>query len=1075
MDYKSVIESKYNRDSWLDLLHDIFRSGANFRTTPIPVDANSPLAIMSLQLGTITLADDNKIAVYEVKLSESVDVKANRVGIRNLLKSDWKSKGYVGAFLFCHRENESVLRFSYVSSSFKINDKGFLEVNETDTKRFTYLLGAGHRCRTAIKQFEELKASDLTLNAITSAFSLDTLNDRFFEEYRAVYSKIVQYVTGKKIVKEGNVWKEQTANDPASEVMLSFSRFVNPEKAVRDYVKKLMGRLVFLQFIQKKGWLGVPANESWGKGDKEFLQHVYFNSKVKSDFINNELRQIFHDINTKREGDIASVNSDVKIPFLNGGLFECDEADKCCFRLPEDIIQSLLSFFDSYNFTIDENSPDDEEFGIDPEMLGRIFESLLEDNKLKGTFYTPKEIVSRICKDALINYLQSGFDSDSDKQLVTLFVESKDASSLGIYQREIISTLLRKVKVCDPAIGSGAFPIGMLNELAQCRMQLENLSQISSADVKKHIIERNLYGVDIEKGAVDIARLRLWLSLIIEEDTPTTLPNLEFKIIQGNSLMEIYDSEYFNKLDLNDISKLMRDLYSVKDHAIKIGLRNEITNYLKQYISLYSSEVQTESDLTTLPIPNDIFTLWHVYFKDVFDEGGFDIVIGNPPYVESKNYIESSPLLAKYIKEVYSCSNVGKVDLCIPFIEMGINLLNERGTLNYLTQRRFFMSEYGNLIREKIREENLLKRIYEYHQTDLFKGKITYVAELMLQKNNNLQHFEYGCTSSDETSKIPVSKLDGLWNFDKVGDSAEIVTKLSKSIGTVADLTDVKVGLQMLWKNAYHIVADKVENGLIYGYSKLEKNIVIEEAACRPIVQNESFPALTDYRCTLYAVFPYDISRSGDIYRIPFSQYYNAYPLAGEYLLRHKDLICSKVQTYPTLHNNFSQEEYWHLYTREQNLKTIEPKVVIPMTTIYPKAAVITTEGVYCDNSNVNFVSFADNNEDLLYAFAGVVNSVIFRVMAKSLAIELTGGYSKYNKQYISKVPIPVSRFNNLDKLVYEIANISRKIEYCNNSKDFEGAQSLYKELNHIVQELYGINDTEYQILRSEYHEKSAV
>ena len=157
MDYKSVIESKYNRQLWLDLLHDIFKSGAIFRNTPIQVDAHSPLVKSSVQLGTITLSDSNKIAVYEIQLSDCVDIVVNRVGIRNILKNDWKYKGCVGAFLFCYRENESVLRFSYVSNWYRFNEQGILEVNETETKRFTYLLGDGHRSRTAIEQFKNLK------------------------------------------------------------------------------------------------------------------------------------------------------------------------------------------------------------------------------------------------------------------------------------------------------------------------------------------------------------------------------------------------------------------------------------------------------------------------------------------------------------------------------------------------------------------------------------------------------------------------------------------------------------------------------------------------------------------------------------------------------------------------------------------------------------------------------------------------------------------------------------------------------------------------------------------------------
>ena len=501
MDYRGIIESKYNRESWLALLHDIFKSGTNFRTVPITVNANSPIASSSVQLGTITLADDNKIAVYEIKLSDNVDIVANRKGIRNLLISDWKMKGCVGAFLFCFRDNESVLRFSYVSSSFQFTEDGKLEKNETDTKRFTYLLGAGHRSRTAIKQFEDLKNSKLMLADLTKAFSIEALSDRFFKEYKENYENIIEYVTGKRVVKVSNKWEEKVIHAPNNAIMNGFSWFDDPEKAVRDYVKKLMGRIVFLQFIQKKGWLGVPVDKEWGEGDKEYLQNLYDCSQSKDNFIDGILEMLFNDINTKRENDIANpvLGHGIKMPYLNGGLFEQDKADECTFRLPKKYLDDLFKFFSSYNFTIDENDPDDAEIGVDPEMLGRIFENLLEDNKDKGAFYTPKEIVQYMCKESLIAYLQSGKE-DSDKETIRTFVTTYNKDCLNEALARDVDEKLKNVKICDPAIGSGAFPMGLLKELFACRSAIEGLSDDNAAEIKKHIIQNNIYGVDIENN-----------------------------------------------------------------------------------------------------------------------------------------------------------------------------------------------------------------------------------------------------------------------------------------------------------------------------------------------------------------------------------------------------------------------------------------------------------------------------------------------------------------------------------------------------------------------------------------------
>ncbi|MBR0246355.1 MAG: hypothetical protein IJQ61_07775 [Bacteroidales bacterium] len=712
MDYRSIIESKYNRESWLGLLHDIFRGGASFMANPIKVDSHSELVSRSLQLGTITLNDDNKIAVYEIRLGEHVDIVANRVGIRNLLISDWKMKGCVGAFMFCFKENESVLRFSYVSETWSFGEDGKMQKESTDTKRFTYLLGAGHRSRTAIGQFQKLRDSGLTLKDLTKAFSIEALSDRFFTEYKGIYEDIIEAITGKRMVKVANKWEERAtpgAGDPT--ILKAFGIYDEPEKAVRDYVKNLMGRIVFLQFLQKKGWLGVPVDMEWGDGDKEFIQNLYDRCEDKTAFIDDVLEVLFDDINTKRDNDLASgiLGNNIKVPYLNGGLFELNQADALPFKLKKEILDKMFSFFGNYNFTIDENDPDDAEIGVDPEMLGRIFENLLEDNKDKGAFYTPKEIVQYMCKESLIAYLQAERVED-EKDAIRKFVMTYDADVLNEALKMDVDQKLKDVKICDPAIGSGAFPMGLLKELFECRSAIEGLAGDNAAEIKKHIIQNNIYGVDIEKGAVDIARLRFWLALIVDEKTPHALPNMDFKIMQGNSLLESYEGiDLSGLMDQEDekeeeparnlwgeiedgqlhltfkkkgSAKKLRDYideyYSIEDHDKKKDLLDRIQSIVREQIAynaeLHISKAQlkvesineqianarvvtrrlekalnaAQSELNRymtikesaddLSVINNEFFLWHTWFSDVFSkDNGFDIVIGNPPYIALQN------------------------------------------------------------------------------------------------------------------------------------------------------------------------------------------------------------------------------------------------------------------------------------------------------------------------------------------------------------------------------------------------------------------------------------------------------
>jgi len=734
MNYKEVIESRYNRQNWQLLLHDIFGNKIKFWNTPSTIPTSSQFAKQALWLGTITLSDNQTISIYEVELSDSVDIERNRRGIRDMLLTDWRNNGNAGAFMFCYRKKESVLRFSYVSEAWTFADDGSYQKESTDAKRFTYLLGEGHRSRTAIQQFEKLRDSSLTLKDLTKAFSVDAVSDMFFDGYKKQYEDIIQYITGKRMVKVANKWEEQIKNDPCEEIMQEFAHFPNPEKAVRDYVKKLMGRLVFLQFLQKKGWLGVPAGAEWGTGDAEFIQTLFAQCQDKDHFIDNVLESLFNDLNSENEKQLPQYRT----PYLNGGLFERDATDETEFPLPAKYMQSLLDFFASYNFTIDENDPDDAEVGVDPEMLGRIFENLLEDNKDKGAFYTPKEIVSYMCRESLIAYLQTGIEDETTKEAIRQFVITHDVATLGTNDRfrQQVDEALKNVKICDPAIGSGAFPMGLLKELFQCRTALEGISQHQAAEIKKHIIQQNIYGVDIERGAVDIARLRFWLSLIVDEETPQALPNLDFKIMQGNSLLEQYKgvdlstmtekkadesgmlSIFDSMLDVYrlDLRKMLAKYYDCTDHHKKQSLRKEIVENVKKQLKEQGINVDFgDLDLSG----NNQFMLWHIWFYDVFADGGFDIVIGNPPYIGVKDHkAHFDKVREGSLREYF----IGKMDYFYFFFHHAINILRNQGNAAFITTNYYVTADGAIKLRRHLNSDCSIKMLVNLGEMKLFEN-----------------------------------------------------------------------------------------------------------------------------------------------------------------------------------------------------------------------------------------------------------------------------------------------------------------------------------------------------------------
>ena len=674
------------------------------------------------------------LQIFDVTVSDRVMMERNRVNIQRLIRTVMDQ--FSCAFMLFHYEDDTRWdwRFTYCRKSAKKEET-------TDSKRFTFLLGPGQSCRTAADNFIALyeKRESLEIKNIEEAFNVEALSKEFFGKYKAQYEAFVNYM-----VDPANGMRQDFIDTHFDHSSMTADKIRDrEEKPIRDYVKKLLGRIVFLHFLQKKGWLGVPAGKEWGEGDRDFMLKLFENAspEQKENFLDEVLEGLFAnglDTNRSDNGDVYDTGvqgfCNCRIPYLNGGLFERDALDEKTSRFPAKYFESLLTMLSQYNFTIDENDPNDAEVGVDPEMLGRIFENLLEDNKDKGAFYTPKEIVQYMCRESLIAYLQTDQKED-DKERIRQFVTIHDVDLLGELKEEIEQKLI-DVKICDPAIGSGAFPMGLLRELFFCRSAIEPNIVEKAADIKRHIIQNNIYGVDIERGAVEIARLRFWLALIVDEKSPEVLPNLDFKIMQGNSLLEQYKGvdlsamtkrtvdvgnqlTFFNDM-LDVYCKELRDklaeYYACPEHSKKVELRNEIAELVKQQLIEQHIYIDFEDlDLSA----NSQFFLWHTWFHDVFSrpsKEGFDIVIGNPPYVEAKKL----KYIASTLKEKFAVYS-GTADLSIYFNELGLNLLAEKGIISYITTNKFFNTGYGEKVRRQLSSQHI-NIILNLEQVEVFEN-----------------------------------------------------------------------------------------------------------------------------------------------------------------------------------------------------------------------------------------------------------------------------------------------------------------------------------------------------------------
>ena len=701
------------------------------------------------QIGMIYVGVE-PLQIFDVTVNDRVMMERNRVNIQRLIRTVMDQ--FSCAFMLFHYEDDTRWdwRFTYCRKSGNKEET-------TDSKRYTFLLGPGQSCRTATDNFMALydKRNSLEIKDIEDAFNVEALSKEFFGKYKTQYETFVNYM-----VDPTNGMRQHFIDKDFDRTGMTADKIRDrEEKPIRDYVKKLLGRIVFLHFLQKKGWLGVPAGKEWGEGDRDFMLNIFkkANESQKENFLDEILEGLFAeglDRDRSAQGDLYDTKVEgfrnCRIPYLNGGLFERDILDKKPSHFPASYFDGLLTMLSQYNFTIDENDPNDAEVGVDPEMLGRIFENLLEDNKDKGAFYTPKEIVQYMCRESLIAYLQTD-QREEDKECIRLFVTTHDASLLGDL-KEGIDQKLCNVKICDPAIGSGAFPMGLLRELFFCRSAIEPNIMENAANIKRHIIQNNIYGVDIERGAVDIARLRFWLSLIVDEKSPEALPNLDFKIMQGNSLLEQYKGADLSTMTdkkvtaegitlfdsmLDVYRKNLRDklseYYACPEHDKKVQLRKDISDIVKQELIEEGIHIDFEDmDLSA----NSQFFLWHTWFHDVFSrpsKEGFDIVIGNPPYVEAKKL----KYIASTLKEIFSIYS-GTADLSIYFNELGLSLLAEKGIISYITTNKFFNTGYGEKVRKQLSSQHI-NIILNFEQVEVFENVLVSSVIFNVSKKNKMK------------------------------------------------------------------------------------------------------------------------------------------------------------------------------------------------------------------------------------------------------------------------------------------------------------------------------------------------
>lgn len=1075
-DLQNKLSARFDFEQWKGILTEMFPKVEFFtRVNQVSHD----LIKDGGQAGLIRLDDDRSLAIYTFEVNDNVLINRNRKELREITARTIDQSVIHGVLAFYYSKNVSDYRLTFIAKQTSFNEDGELIKTETAPKRYTFLLGENEPCRTASERLFELiskkKTTSIKLADVIDAFSVERLNKEFFAGYKAQYNKFLQQLSD--------------------------------NKQNRDYVKKLLGRLVFLQFLQKKGWMGVPASRSdWEGGDKNYLSHLIERYEGNDRLLSDVLEYLFFNtLNEKREGDIADarLGENIKIPYLNGGLFEKDSIDKLDIDFPYSNFKELMDFFAMYNFTIDENDPDDSEVGIDPEMLGHIFENLLEDNKDKGAFYTPKEIVQYMCRQSVIQFLKTHTDSNfhpaiesliSFRKVNEIFQEKENA--LKIYN------LLKSIKVCDPAIGSGAFPMGILNVLFHARQLLYGFTRdkhtFSHAEVKREIIQENIFGVDIEQGAVDIARLRFWLALVVDEEIPQPLPNLDYKIVCGDSLlnrnpldapiMNVFAEYNKNKGDedkitLSKYQALIRDYLNTSDHTVKDRYKiliSEIKSYFKteledkmrfytreekKLINKYfmyldvssnmknlfddrkdekelSSKAKKELDKIRKAIESksqyantvkydklykNAFE-WRYEFPSLLDDNGdfkgFDLVIGNPPYLRIQGIREVNPDFADELVEKYK-SATGSFDLYVTFVERGLQIINGSGIVNYIMPVKWTNSAFGKGLRELA--ANKTSQIINFGAYQVFNAS-TYTALQWFTPNcKELAYYEldrnlttneelgaYLNSLNDESkATIKSEKLNKEAWVLTVGDTVSILNNLDSHKRRISDIFDrIFCGLQTSKDDVYFLYECTEDNGMVNGYSKyLGHYISIERGLVKPLLKGEDVHRYEHLSTDRFVVFPYKLG-NGKANLYSEKELSEFFPNGYAYLKECEEVLRGREK------GRLKDDDFWFKYIYPKNLVLFDnEKLVAPEISLGGNFAYDEHGEFYSTTKIYGYIKNKDIKEGYKFWLA-LFNSKLFWFFIKNTGYVLRGGYYTFKTNYIDPFPVPKTISSKAEKLV---------------------------------------------------------
>ncbi|MBQ7256601.1 MAG: N-6 DNA methylase [Abditibacteriota bacterium] len=968
------------------------------------------------------------------------------------------------------------------------NDEGELVVKNNKTFE-KYVAN-----RTSSGEYQRwLKVEDLS-----DSFSIEKVTKEFYKEIQDLYLSL--------------------QNDK------TLMKYQGLEEDKNKFIIRLLGRILFCWFLkQKKSIQGkeiipdkILSIETIEKMTSDCGYYTYVLQTLFFEVLNkNKSLRDYTEYNKTLNNNIVSQNDFNFVPYLNGGLFQCIDEDKYkgdysntgVLKVSNQWFIKLFDLFGRFNFTIDENSVNDTDISVDPEMLGKIFENLLafidpvtqEDaRKSSGSFYTPREIVDYMCEESLKEYLYK-FCKDKDK-LDKLFDVNEETNPFDQCVTVILTEALYNIKILDPACGSGAFPMGLLQKILFILGKLDvdgklwrnyilahdkttlteafeayetKLNQEAISYIHKlGIIRNSVYGVDIQTMATDIARLRCFLSLIVDERVDDgvenrnifPLPNLDFKFVSANTLIALPDSKdlsdsYFDN-DIKDLQKIRKDYLNAHGND-KDRLKDE---YLYKLKNIRDEAIEIGSDSERIQFICD----WNPFENKScpwFDpkwmfgiEEGFDIVIANPPYIPLQK-IKPKDLRDRYASQGFETHD-GSGDIYCLFYEKGMNLLKTGGNLCYITSNKWMRAGYGEKLRGYFCNFNPKMLI------DLGPGvfdSATVDTNILLIKKEKIHYDLEACSLKVGKGQNPKDNLG-----DYITNNSVILKELSSDSWFIGSREEVS-----LKKKIEHIgtpLGEWDDITINYGIKTGFNDAFIIDTATKDEILNNCSTSAERQR-TEKIIKP--ILRGSDVKRYE-------YHWANLWVIGIFPALHLNIKDYPTIEkyflDNFDKrrleqtgKNYGSFKARSKTSgKWYETQTTINYYKDYEKPKIIWAdisdgEMIYdyeCYYLLNTCYMLTGNNVKYI---CGLLNSRLIRYAFISYYGNSLGTNAvRWFTQDVIKLPIPEIKDDNM-QIANQIENLVDQIT--EGKKQGKDTTSLEKEIDTLVYQLYDLTDDEIKII----------